>query len=215
MGYRCASKAQKWTVSSWVPGFINLPGRVMTSTATKKPQLHVNIIPEQVVGSTNHKVLLQAVLSASLESYSQKEARSCETIWAGMTVILEFHQERVGHNDMALDQSSLTYTWPVVWRGYTYCLDWDHLSLCPDSGQLYNGKRHKFHPSQHDDHCNTSDIPVLCPVNLCCVPFHWTELSVLQFHLNGYMTDGGHSLTLHFHLVCDNAVFILIIIYFS
>jgi hypothetical protein len=41
---------------------------------------------------------------------------------------------------------------------------------------------------QHDDHCNTSDIPVLCPVNLSCVTFHCTELSVLQFHLNGYMT---------------------------
>jgi hypothetical protein len=82
----------------------------MAGTANKKPQLHVNIIPEQVVGSTNHEALLQAVLLASLESYSEKEATSCETIWAGMAVILEFHQEGEGHNDMALDQSNLPCT---------------------------------------------------------------------------------------------------------
>jgi hypothetical protein len=110
MGYRHASKAQKWTVSYWVPGFINLSGHVMAGTATKKPPLHVNITPEQVVGSTNHEALLQAVLSASLESKSDKEATSCETIWAGMAVILEFHQGGVGHNDMALEQSNLPCT---------------------------------------------------------------------------------------------------------
>ena len=139
-------KAQEWTASSWVLGFINLPGHVMAGTATKKPWLHVNKIPEQVVGCTNHKALLQDVLWASLESYSEKEATSCETIWAGTTVILEFHQEGVGHNDMALEQSYLPCKWPDVWRGYKYCLEWDHRSLCTDSGQLYNGKRYKLHP---------------------------------------------------------------------
>jgi len=88
-------------LTSWVPDFISLPGHVIAGTATKKPWLHVNTIPQKVVGSTNHKALLQAVLSASLESYSEKEATSWETIWAGTTVILEFHQEGVGHNDMA------------------------------------------------------------------------------------------------------------------
>ena len=81
------NKTQKWAVSSWVPGFINLPGHVMARTAAKKPGLHVNIIPQQVLGSTNRAARLQAVLSASTET------TSCETIWAGMAVILEFHQE--------------------------------------------------------------------------------------------------------------------------
>jgi len=118
----------------------------MAGTATKTPQLHVNIIPEQVVGNTNYEALLQVVLSTLLGSTSEKEAKSCETVWAGMAVILKFHQEEAGCNDMALDPSNLPCTRPVVWRGYTYCLDWDHLFLCPDSGQLYNGKRYKFHP---------------------------------------------------------------------
>jgi len=107
MVYICAIKAQKWAVTSWVPGFINLPGHVMAGTATKKPRLHVNIIPEQVVGSTNYEALLQAVLSASLDSYSEKETTSCETIWVGMAVILQCHQEGAGRSDMALDQANL------------------------------------------------------------------------------------------------------------
>ena len=41
---------------------------------------------------------------------------------------------------------------------------------------------------QHDDHGNTSDFPVLCPVNLCCVTFHCRKPSVLRFHLNDHMT---------------------------
>ena len=42
--------------------------------------------------------------------------------------------------------------------------------------------------TQHYDHCNTLDIPVLCPVTLCCLTFHCRELSALRFHLNGHMT---------------------------
>jgi hypothetical protein len=41
---------------------------------------------------------------------------------------------------------------------------------------------------QHVDHGNTSDFPVPCPVNSCCVTFHCRELSVLRFHINGYVT---------------------------
>lgn len=62
-----ANKAQKWAVTFLVPSFINLPGHVMAGTTTNTPQLHVNIIPEQVVGNTNYEALLQAVLSALLD----------------------------------------------------------------------------------------------------------------------------------------------------
>jgi hypothetical protein len=82
----------------------------MAGTATKAPQLHVNIISEQVVGNTNYEALLQAVLSALLDSSSDKEATSCETIWAGMAIILKFYQEGAGCNDLALDQSNLPCT---------------------------------------------------------------------------------------------------------
>jgi len=83
--YICANKAQKWAVTSWVPGFISLPGHVMAGTATKKPQLHVNIIPEQVVGSTNYEALLQAVLSASLDSYPEKPfGQAWQSSWSAI-----------------------------------------------------------------------------------------------------------------------------------
>jgi hypothetical protein len=49
---------------------------------------------------------------------------------------------------------------------------------------------------------------------LCNIPLHRTACAAISSKWL-YDSDGGHSLTLHFRLVCDTAVFILIILYFS
>lgn len=195
----------------------------MAGTAAEKPGSHVNVTPAQWLGSNNRAAPFHTVLSAPLDSYSEKEATSCATIWAAIAVILEFHQEGEGHNDMALDQSNLPRIWPVVWRLHTLLGLGSPLSVQRFWTIIKRNVIQTSSPRYLTGYATWWSLQrewiLQYSAQSSCVVQHFkfqcTELSMLQSHLNGHMTDGRHSLTLHFHLVCNTAIFNFIITYFS